>query len=104
MIERRQSFSDVPLTTCESCSGDLRKVLSPPAIVFKGSGFYNTDYRGSNGTAANDASKTDAAAKADSSEGAKSDSSSTSSSAESKPAAASTTAKSESTPASAAAS
>jgi putative FmdB family regulatory protein len=100
----RQSFSDAPLTTCEACRGELRKLLSAPAIVFKGSGFYNTDYRGSNGTAANDASKNDSAEKTDSSDGAKTGSSSTKSSTESKPEASTSTAKSETTPAGASAS
>jgi putative FmdB family regulatory protein len=61
-IERRQSFSDPPLTTCESCGGSLRKVLHPAGVIFKGSGFYNTDYKkSSNGSGANGTeSKTDA--------------------------------------------
>jgi putative FmdB family regulatory protein len=61
-IERRQSFSDPPLTTCESCGGSLRKVLHPAGVIFKGSGFYNTDYKkSSNGSAANGTeNKTDA--------------------------------------------
>ena len=48
-IERRQSFSDAPLTVCESCGGSLRKVLHPVGVIFKGSGFYNTDYKKSSG-------------------------------------------------------
>ena len=52
-VEKRQSFTDAPLTTCEACGGSLRRLLHPVGIVFKGSGFYNTDYRkaaaGSNG-------------------------------------------------------
>ncbi|MEA2641389.1 MAG: hypothetical protein QOF51_2783 [Chloroflexota bacterium] len=47
-IERRQSFTDDPLTECESCHGELRRVLQPVAVFFKGSGFYSTDYRNSN--------------------------------------------------------
>ena len=43
-IERIQRFSDPPLTTCETCGGPLRKLLSSPAIQFKGSGWYITDY------------------------------------------------------------
>ena len=43
-VERIQRFSDPPLTTCETCSGPLRKLLSSPAIQFKGSGWYITDY------------------------------------------------------------
>jgi putative FmdB family regulatory protein len=39
-----QRFSDAPLESCQSCSGPVRKLLSPPAIQFKGSGWYITDY------------------------------------------------------------
>lgn len=45
LIEKRQSFSDPPLTTCEQCGGTLRKVIHPVGIVFKGSGWYITDSR-----------------------------------------------------------
>ena len=41
-----QSFSDAPLTTCETCGGELRKVFSAVGISFKGSGFYRNDSRG----------------------------------------------------------
>src|SRR5882724_1652738 len=47
-IEKRQSFTDPPLTTCEQCGGTLRKVIHPVGIVFKGSGWYITDSRSSN--------------------------------------------------------
>jgi putative FmdB family regulatory protein len=47
VIEKRQSFSDTPLTTCEQCGGALRKVIHPVGIVFKGSGWYITDSRSS---------------------------------------------------------
>lgn len=39
-----QSFSDDPLTICDVCGGELRKVFAPPAISFKGPGFYATDH------------------------------------------------------------
>ena len=39
-----QKFSDPPITTCPTCGGAVRKLLSSPAIQFKGSGFYITDY------------------------------------------------------------
>jgi len=39
-----QSMSDEPLTVCPRCGGQLRKVFAPPAIAFKGSGFYATDH------------------------------------------------------------
>ena len=46
-LEVFQSFSDDPLTTCEACGGELRKLFGAPGIAFKGSGFYKTDSRGS---------------------------------------------------------
>ena len=39
-----QKFSDAPVETCEKCGGTVRKLLSSPAIQFKGSGWYITDY------------------------------------------------------------
>jgi putative FmdB family regulatory protein len=39
-----QSMLDEPLTMCPECGGSLRKVFAPPAISFKGSGFYATDH------------------------------------------------------------
>src|SRR3979490_1275842 len=46
-VEKRQSFTDPPLTTCEECGGTLRKNIHPVGIVFKGSGWYVTDSRAS---------------------------------------------------------
>jgi len=37
-------FSDPPRTKCPKCKGPLEKLLSAPAIQFKGSGWYVTDY------------------------------------------------------------
>ena len=45
----RQRFSDDPLTGCPRCEGQVRRVISPVGVVFKGSGFYVTDNR--NGSA-----------------------------------------------------
>jgi putative FmdB family regulatory protein len=39
-----QSMLDEPLTMCPECGGSLRKVFAPPAISFRGSGFYSTDH------------------------------------------------------------
>jgi putative FmdB family regulatory protein len=39
-----QKFSDPPYAVCDKCGGDVRKLMSAPAIQFKGSGFYKTDY------------------------------------------------------------
>ena len=43
-FERIQKFSDPPIKTCEICGGRLEQLLSSPAIQFKGSGWYITDY------------------------------------------------------------
>lgn len=43
-FEIKQSFNDPPLTTCERCGGAVTKLISAPAIMFKGSGWYVTDY------------------------------------------------------------
>jgi putative FmdB family regulatory protein len=42
--EAFQKLSDKPLTKCKKCGGRLEKILSAPAIQFKGSGWYVTDY------------------------------------------------------------
>jgi putative FmdB family regulatory protein len=44
-----QKLSDKPLTKCRKCGGRLEKLLSAPAIQFKGSGWYVTDYAGKKG-------------------------------------------------------
>lgn len=41
-----QKVSDKPLVKCRKCGGRLEKLLSAPAIQFKGSGWYVTDYAG----------------------------------------------------------
>lgn len=42
--EVKQKMSDAPLTTCERCGGALTKLISASGIMFKGSGWYVTDY------------------------------------------------------------
>lgn len=46
-LEAVQKFTDDALTECPSCTGRLKKVFSAVGIVFKGSGFYRNDSRGS---------------------------------------------------------
>jgi len=48
-LEVVQKFTDDPLTVCDECGGQLRKVYSAVGIVFKGSGFYRTDSRNGSG-------------------------------------------------------
>jgi putative FmdB family regulatory protein len=43
-FERMQKFSDPPLQVCPTCGGPVEKLLSAPAIQFKGTGWYITDY------------------------------------------------------------
>jgi putative FmdB family regulatory protein len=44
-FEKIQKFSDPPIEVCEVCGkGPVRKLISSPAIQFKGSGWYITDY------------------------------------------------------------
>ena len=43
-FERIQLFSDAILKTCPKCGGTVDQLLSAPAVHFKGSGFYATDY------------------------------------------------------------
>lgn len=43
-FEVKQSMKDAPLTTCERCGKSLRRLISSPGIMFKGSGWYVTDY------------------------------------------------------------
>ena len=49
-FEQFQSFSDDALTECPECQGRLRKLFNAVGVVFKGSGFYRTDSRASNGS------------------------------------------------------
>jgi putative FmdB family regulatory protein len=87
-FEAVQSFSDDSLTVCPECDGRLRKVFNAVGVVFKGSGFYRTDSRGSSG---NGSGTTTAESASGSAGDGKSDSTSGSTT-ESKPAAAATTA------------
>jgi putative FmdB family regulatory protein len=43
-VEVLQKFSDEPLKICGKCGGRLERLISPPGLQFKGSGWYITDY------------------------------------------------------------
>jgi putative FmdB family regulatory protein len=53
-----QAFTDDALTTCEQCSGRLRKLFNSVGVVFKGSGFYRTDSRAAAKSSSNGSAKT----------------------------------------------
>lgn len=63
VLEVIQRFSEDALTECPECGGRLEKLLSAPAIQFKGSGWYITDYARKSGNGEGKGSKP--AAKAD---------------------------------------
>lgn len=64
-IEKRQSVSDAPLTTCEKCHGKLEKQWSLSGFQFKGAGWYVTDYAAKKPPAAEKSSTTDSTPAAD---------------------------------------
>jgi putative FmdB family regulatory protein len=70
-FEVMQKFSDPPVKIHEACGGEVERLVSAPALQFKGSGWYVTDYA-RNGTAKNsDSSESKSDAKADSKPAAK---------------------------------
>lgn len=84
VFELIQKFSDTPLTEHAKCGGKVHRLISAPALQFKGSGWYVNDYAKGSGTAPNGSTKKDK----DDSSGKPS---SSSSDGDSKPAAAATT-------------
>ena len=44
LFEVMQRFSDAPLTEHEDCGGPVERLISPPALQFKGTGWYVNDY------------------------------------------------------------
>ncbi|MEV5953688.1 FmdB family zinc ribbon protein [Streptomyces sp. NPDC051987] len=81
-LEAVQKFTDDALTECPNCGGRLKKVFSAVGIVFKGSGFYRNDSRGSS-SSSSPASKSGSASSSTSSESKSSESKSSTSSASS---------------------
>ena len=55
-FEQIRKFSDPPLLACPTCGQPIEKLLSSPAIQFKGSGWYITDYarKGGDGSSSKD--------------------------------------------------
>jgi putative FmdB family regulatory protein len=64
-FERIQKFSDPPVKKCPDCGGKVDQLLSAPAVQFKGSGWYVTDYArkssGSSASGSDSGSKSDSA-------------------------------------------
>lgn len=63
-FERIQRFSDPMVKKCPECGGKVEQLLSAPAVQFKGSGWYVTDY--AKKSAGSSSSKTESESKSDS--------------------------------------
>lgn len=53
-----QKMNDAPLTICPDCSGELKRLVSAPAVQFKGTGWYVTDYAKKSGAPPSSSSST----------------------------------------------
>jgi putative FmdB family regulatory protein len=94
--EKIQKFSDPEITVCPHCSGKLERVISAPAIAFKGGGWYADGYGNAKPKSSGDSASGDSKPGADTKSGADSKPSS-----DSKPAKESTPAAAPSAPAAA---
>jgi putative FmdB family regulatory protein len=83
-FERIQRVSDDPVSECPSCGGSVRRLLGVPALQFKGSGWYVTDYGKGNGSAPPKTEEKEKAAAASESKPPKKDSADSSSKSDSK--------------------
>ena len=69
-----QRMSDDPVQTCPDCQGKVTRILYPTGVVFKGSGYYSTDYKGSGSSASTNGSGPSSDSKPDSKSESKSES------------------------------
>ena len=74
-FEVLQSMSDDPVTECETCGAPVQRVLHSPAVHFKGSGFYTTDYGSKKRPKGGDSSSSESSSSSDSGGGGDSKSS-----------------------------
>jgi putative FmdB family regulatory protein len=87
VFEVIQRMADEPLRECQECGARASRVLTPPAIHFKGSGFHNTDYGKRKGGGGNGGSEGAESSSGSGSSDSKSDSGKSESKSDSKPAA-----------------
>ena len=83
-LEAVQKFTDDALTECPNCGGRLKKVFSAVGIVFKGSGFYRNDSRGSSSSSSPSSSSKPSTSTSSTSDAKSSSSASASSSSDAK--------------------
>jgi len=60
-FEKIEKMSDKPAQICPKCGGPVKKLVSSPAIQFKGSGFYITDYAHKNSPGRQESARKDSA-------------------------------------------
>jgi len=65
VFERIQKFSDKPVKKCPECGGAVEQTISAPAVQFKGSGWYVTDYAKKSHTPSSESGKDSKDAKKD---------------------------------------
>ena len=82
-FEKIQKFSDKMVKKCPECGGKVEQTISAPAVQFKGSGWYVTDYAKKSGTSASSSDGGKESKEKDSKETKKDDKKSDSSSKES---------------------
>jgi putative FmdB family regulatory protein len=70
-----QRMSDEPIQTCPKCQGEVTKILYPSGVLFKGSGYYSTDYKSSGSSASSNGSGSTTESKPEAKPESKSDSS-----------------------------
>ena len=68
VFEIQQKFADEPLTVHDKCGGRVERLISAPALQFKGSGWYVTDYARSGNGGASGSKKSDSESKSTSSD------------------------------------
>jgi putative FmdB family regulatory protein len=85
-FERIQKFSDPHVKKCPDCGGAVEQVISAPAVQFKGSGWYVTDYakKSSGSGSSSSSSDNDSGSKTESKSDSKKESSTSESKSESK--------------------
>ena len=67
-FERLQRKGDATLSECPECGGAVRRLIQPPGIIFKGSGFYVTDNRRSSSSSRRSGSSRNAKASSETSD------------------------------------
>jgi putative FmdB family regulatory protein len=72
-FEKIQKFSDKPVKKCPECGGTVEQTISAPAVQFKGSGWYVTDYAKKSGSSASSNSDSGSKESKDSKDGKKDD-------------------------------